>query len=409
MARVARPERGASAGWRRARAGAWHAGAVLALAGCGCPGFTTSMAEFDSVAGWRPAQAEPDVVDYSEDAERMPLPLRVLEGSGLDVALSGLLGIEPSTSKISSPSAFARERMLCFAEDAVGDMHRTALAAARLSWVLDGDRHALNQITALRGLQVLAQALGLDPLAVDLGPLPDKSDEATVAAWQPHIETLRVCATEIAAGRRLSATLAATCDQALQQGRDVAPPAPRDRRAQLLLLNYLAHRASEGALRQHAGATLDIVLRRTAADSLRRALFEPRSPEVRDAAIRVCCGLGGNAAVARILRSVATPQADGRAVVGRNDLDRGVRLTLVRLCGQLPPEDALRAEPGGPAPVEFLYDVISDFGADRALHVAALEALACCLRRPVSFDRAWADAWWSDYVVNRGVDRGARP
>lgn len=377
--------------------------ASVLVAACGCPGFGTAMAEFDSVAGWEPAQPEPDVVDYSEDAERMPLPLRMLEGSGLDVALSGLLGVEPSKTKIASPSAFARERMLCFAEEAVGDTHRTALAVARLSWVLDGDRHPFNQITALRGLQVLATSLGLDPLAIDLGPVPEASEEATVAAWQPHVETLRVCATEIAAGRTLPPTLAAACSQALRGAKDLAPPSPRDRRVQVLLLNYVAHRAARSELRHEAAAALDVALRRTAADSLRRALFEPRSPNVRDAAVRVCCGLGGNETVARILRSVATPRRDGRPAISGSDLDRTVRLTLIRLCGQLPPAVAMRAEPGGPAPAEFLYDVVSDPAGDRALQVAALEALACCLQRPVSLDRGWADRWWADYVVHRGA------
>lgn len=374
---------------------------ALLVAACGCPGFATAMAEFDSVAGWQPAQPEPDVVVYGEDAERMPLPLRVLDGSGLDVALSGLLGIEPSKTKISNPSTFARDRMLCFAEEAVGDMHRTALAVARLSWVLDGDRHALNQITAVRGLHVLARSLNLDPLAVDLGPVPEQSEEAIAAAWQPNVETLRVCVTQIAADRRLSPSLLAACIDALQRARDLVPPGPRDRRAQVLLFNYLAHRAAERELRTQATAALEIALQRTASDSLRRALFEPRSPAVRDTAVRVCCGLGDERAVARILRSVATPRVGGRGLLARTDLDRTVRLTLVRLCGQLPPEVALRAEPGGPAPVEFLYDVVSDPGADRALNVAALEALACCLGRPLSLERDWADAWWADHVVRR--------
>lgn len=381
-----------------------HFGVLLGcavLAGCGCPSFATAMAEFDSVAGWRPAQPEPDVVEYAEDAERMPLPLRVLEGSGLDVALSGLLGIEPSRSTLSKPSAFARDRMLCFAEDAAG-LHRTALAVARLSWVLDGDRHPLNQMTAVRGLEILARSLALDPLAFDLGPVLEQSDEAVVAAWQPHIETLRVCVTEIAGGRALAPSLVEACAQTLRTVAELAPPSPRDRRAQVLLLNYLAHRTRTVELRDLAGSALGLTLRRAAADALRRALLEPRSPAVRDAAVRACCSLGDERTVARILRSVAIPR--GRSVA-RTELDRRVRLTLVRLCGQLPFEVASRSESGGPAPVEFLYDAISDPAADRALQVAALEALACCLHRPISFERAWADAWWADWVV----DRGARP
>ena len=383
---------------------AWlgHLAALLAMAGCGCPGFATAMSEFDSVAGWQPAKSEPDVVVYSEEAERMPFTIRALEWSGLDVALTGLFGIEPSKSKINSPASFARERMLCFAEDAASDVHRTALAVARLTWVLDGDPQALNQITALRGLQILATRLALDPLRQDIGPIADQSDEAIALAWQPHIAALRDGVSDLVGGRDLSAATRAACISAFARVSEQIPPAARDRRAQMLLVSYLAHRAADREVVSTASAALNTCVRRLAADSLRRALYEPRSPMVRDAAIRVCCALGDGAAVARILRSVTTPRTPANAVVPASDLDRAVRLTLVRLCGQLPQADAVHAEPGGPAPVEFLYDVIADGSADRALQVAALEALACCLSRPVSIERRWADQWWADYVVNRG-------
>jgi hypothetical protein len=370
------------------------------LAGCGCPGFAIAMAEFDSVAGWQPAKAEPDVVVYSEDAERLPLALRILEGSGLDIALTGLLGIEPAQTKINSPSSFARERMLCFARDASGDVHRAALATARLTWVLDGDPHPLNQITALHGLHLLAAERALDPLRESIGPIGEQSDEAIVAAWQPHVTALRDAVSALMAGGEPAPAVHAACAQALARVSEQIPPAPRDRRAQTLLLNYLAHRAPSREVRLAATSALDLAMRRLAADSLRRALYEPRSPMVRDAAVRTCCALGDEAAVARILRLVTTPEPPGGS--GTSDLDPTVRLTLVRLCGQLPTTWAQRAEPGGPAPVEFLYDVIADANTDRSLQVAALEALATCLGRPASVERRWADEWWADYVVNRG-------
>ncbi|HLU40390.1 MAG TPA: hypothetical protein VK081_13475 [Planctomycetota bacterium] len=358
------------------------------------------MSEFDSVAGWQPARPEPDVVAYGEEAERLPFPVRALEWSGLDVALTGLFGIEPRRTKVASPSSFARERMLCFAEDAVADRHRTALAVARLSWVLDGDPHPLNQIIAVHGLEILAADVGLDPLQQDLGPVANQSDEAIARAWQPHVLALRDVVTELAHGREPEPQLRDACVAAIAEVEHLVPPSPRDRRGQMLLLNYLAHRTRDPAIVAPAEAALDLVMRRLAADSLRRALYEPRSPAVRDAAVRACCALGGLPAVPRILRLVTSPRASG-GIPTAAELDRDVRLTLVRLCGQLPEQVAMRAEPGGPAPVEFLYDVIADGGADRALQVAALEALACCLGRPVDLDRTWADRWWADYVVNR--------
>ncbi len=375
----------------------------LLSAGCGCPGFASAMSEFDSVAGWQPAKAEPDVVAYSEDAERLPFTVRVLEGSGLDVALTGLFGIEPSKMKINSPATFARERMLCFAEDAVGSVQRAALATARLTWVLDGDPHPFNQITALRGLQIVASDLGLDPLQQELGPLGDQSDEAIAVAWQLHVVVLRDAVTELAAGGGMAPATRSSCRSAVSRVAEQVPPAPRDRRAQMLLLNYLAHRTPDAELRVAADGALQIAMRRVVADSLRRALYEPRSPLVRDAAVRACCALGDELAVARILRSVtgAVARTTDQAASSVSDLDRTVRLTLVRLCGQLPESAALQAAPGGPAPVEFLYDVIADGSADRSLQIAALEALACCLARPVSTERRWADTWWADYVVNK--------
>jgi hypothetical protein len=394
------PERGAAAGARGFLLAIPALGVPL-LGGCGCPGFATAMAEFDSVAGWRPAQAEPDVVVYSEDAERLPFAVRALEWSGLDVALTGLFGIEPGKTKIASPSSFARARMLCFAEDAVGDLHREALAIARLSWVLDGDPHAFNQIAAVYGLRAVSADLRLDPLREDPGPTGGLSDEAVVVAWQPHVAALRERATALASAPPPPPGTAAAAADAAARAPQQVPPSPRDRRAQMLLLNYLAHRDPDRELRRAARGALEVVMRRLVADSLRRALYEPRSPAVRDAAVRVCAGLGDASAVARILRSVASPRAAG-SDPRASGLDRSVRLTLVRLCGQLPRAVAERAEPGGPAPVEFLYDVIADSSADTALHVAALEALACCLGRPVLLERGWADAWWAEFVLRGG-------
>ena len=374
----------------------------LGLSACGCPNFSTALSEFDSVAGWQPAKAEPDVVSYQEEAQRMPLPVRALEWSGLDVALTGLFGLEPSKSKINNPGQFARDRLQCVAEQAGGDVHRTALAVARLSWVLDGDPHPFNQITALHGLHMLAVSLALDPLRQDMGTVGEQSDEAIVLAWEPHVSAMRDAVTEIAGGQGLSAATSARCVASIARVAEQVPPAARDRRAQMLLLNFLAHRAAERELRVTALSALDISLRRLAADSLRRALYEPRSPLVRDGAVRACCALGDEAAVARILRSVTTPRGAATTASTASDLDRAVRLTLVRLCGQLPAAQAMRGVQGGPPPIEFLYDVIADGSADRALQVAALEALACCLGKPLSIERAWADAWWADYVVNKG-------
>jgi hypothetical protein len=374
----------------------------VALCGC-CPSFSVAVAEFDSVAGWRAAQPEPELVAYSAEAERMPWAVRQLDGVGLDGAVAGLLGIEPTKHAVTNPSEFARDCMACFVADAIGDPHSSALALVRLVWVLDGDAHSYNQLQALQGIGQLADWLDARPLTEELAGAVDQSEEALTVRWQPYVAALRAAVDFIAADTPMPEPVGSLALAAVQATAGSVPPAPRDRRVQLLLLSFLSRRCPARELRAAAVAELAPALRRTAADALRRALFEPRSTAVRELAVRTCYRLEGDGAVPRILRYMAVPGARSGDRGARVELDPALRLSLVRLCGQLPESAAVIAEPGAAAPVEFLYDTIADSASSRALRVAALEALARCLGKPIDLDRAWADAWWTDFVVRKGA------
>ena len=51
-------------------------------------------------------------------------------------------------------------------------------------------------------------------------------------------------------------------------------------------------------------------------------------------------------------------------------------------------------------PVDFLYDtVVAD--DDAGLRQVALEGLALCLQRPVSFDEAWPTTWRQKFIIER--------
>ena len=383
----------------------WVASAfALALGAC-APSFSIVVAEFDAVAGWRPGQGEPELVSYSAESEQLPALVRFLHTSGLDLGLVEMTGVEFTKTTLLNPAGYARQRMMWMAGNAVGDSGRTALAVARLGWALDGDPQPLNQIIALNGLAALARELGVDPLGDDAVPRVSGSDERLAVAWHPPMAQLRAVAQAVADGGETPPDTVAAALEAIARSTSLAPPTPRDRRAQVLVLSYLARRSGSHELRAAAGARLGVVLAWTIADALQRAVFEPRDGSVRAYAARVCFGLGGDDAAARVLRLSSAP-ADQRTGTGyRYDPDPDVRLALVRLCSQVTTEHAFEGHRGGPSVVEFLYDAIADNTGRRGLRAAALDALALTLGQPMVADRGWADRWYAEFVKSRGATR----
>jgi hypothetical protein len=393
---------------RSRAAPARHAAAALAcgaLAACGCPSFAASLAEFDSVAGWRANLAEPVRVEYQVTAERLPLLVRTVEGTGIDLLMTEVFGVAAAPTELDNPAEFARDRIDCMIGEAAGDLHRSALLGVRLVWVIEGDEQPLNQALAVDGVGRLLDGLGASPLGDDRPRAT--SDDQAVLSWHPRAALLRRALARLLAAR--ASPLSAEEREALIAVADLPPPTPRDGREMVLVLNALARR-SGARDRQVIRSVLQRVLVRALVDALERAVYEARVPLVRETAIRTCCRLRGRDAVPRLLRVMtAARAARSKRPAGRDpgvelnpyDQDPGVRLLLVRMSAQLPAAEALAARQGGVPVVEFLYDVIADVNSERGLQAAALEALALCLGRTVSLDRAWADEWYATYVAQR--------
>lgn len=383
----------------------WLASALALSLGACAPSFSIVVAEFDAVAGWRPGQGEPEVVSYSSESEQLPALVRFLHTSGLDLGLVEMTGVEFTKTTLSNPAGYARQRMMWMADDGAGDASRTALAVARLGWALDGDPQPLNQIIAVSGLASLARDLGVDPLADDAVPRVTGTDERLAVAWHPPMAQLRAVAQAVSDGGEVPPAAVAAALEAIAVSTSTAPPTPRDRRGQMLVLSYLARRSANHELRAAADARLGVVLAWTIADALQRAVFEPREGSVRAYAARACFALGGSDAAARVLRLSSAP-ADQRTGTGyRYDPDPDVRLALVRLCSQVTTEHAFAGHRGGPSVVEFLYDAIADNAGRRGLRAAALDALALTLGQPMVADRGWADRWYAGFVKSRGATR----
>jgi hypothetical protein len=384
--------------------------AALALA-CACTSFDTALQEFDAVTGLRTEGrgadgSAPDEVRflrgepaYDYDPLRYPWLVRQLDSVGLDGLLRLTVDASPEPTPVDNPVEFARERLDMLGRKAGADLHRMAKAAMRQLWIAQfGSDQPINQITALRGLASLASTCGFDVLAA---PLPDAAAATAeqIAAWERQLAAG-------SPGRRsgeLGADERGDYQRALAAITAQPLPEPLDQCRLIFALDRILELERDPQLVQPTRTALVRALYHGVANGLREGLFAA-SPEVRDAAVRLLFRLGGVDAVPFILAAKAKPIA--ATGMNRFDDDRFVRLTLVRICGQLQREPATRSVGRGPPAVEYLYETaVRD--SDAELRLAALEALALCLGRDVSFDPEWAERWWRDeYVPHGGARRG---
>jgi hypothetical protein len=369
--------------------------AALLMVAAGCTSFATALAEFDSVSQREGADQEPERIEYEQSPRRMPWALRQIEGLGVDAVLAQLLGIEPEPSSVENPPGFARERLRILLDRCGRDPVRCALVGTRVLWVAELDTYPLNQVEAIRGMGRILELQGMDPLAM-LAPDPRRTTQAAVAEWLAAIETGWPGPRP---GRARSAAERDAYLAALGAITELPLPAASDQRALLRALGRGYELESDAAVRPTALHALRRALYHGLCAGLRTALESPTA-DVREAAIRELHRLGGVDAIAFVLARISKPAALAANPGERYDEAIAVRRTLVRLCGQLDESRARRGRDGGPAPVEFLYETAAA-DADPGLRRIALEALAHCLRRPVSFDPEWAERWWVDYVARR--------
>ncbi len=378
----------------------WAPGAALlsALAGFGsCTTFELARDEFDAVTRRDDAAAEPERLSYDFQPRRYPWLVRSLNGLGLDGVLAATLEVEPEPTKVDNPAKLVRDCLHVLAASAGRDLERIGEAAVRELWIVQvGSDQPLNQIVALQGMSGHLADLAVDPLQTPV-PDPGGTSATEVAAW---LETLSAHWPQARGGAQPAAAERAAYLEALAALTEAPLPDGVEQRALIGALVRGVRREGDAELRAATRAALRRALVHGLSLGLRGALYA-ESPRVREAAIVGLRRLAGPPAVGYVLARLAKPPAMLVADSNRFDDDRLLRLKLVRMCAQLAPKDALEAVAGGVPPVEFLYETaVGD--QDANLRMVALDALARCLQRPLSFDLAWAERWWQDEYVPGG-------
>ena len=330
---------------------------------------------FDVVAGFE-AGVEPSAIDYSGNVARWSARLATVGG-------------EVDKFAYENPSGFAREQLVGMVVFARHDLDSIADVVPRLLFVADVDDNTLNRIEALEGLGDFLYELGFDPLSTKVG------EPRTAATRSALFERLGELSVERRA-RSLSETERRTIGELLSD----AIAAPMDTHAADRELVRVLHRLwraeNDSRLRTDWQNALIGAIGNAGTRSATVAL---RSPEVRIRAVgaNFMHRLAGARAVPVVLQRLS--RSDGvRAEYSPAVQERRM---LLRMCSSLKGDELFASHDAGPRPIDFLYDTVSR-DEDEGLRFVALEAMARCLGRPVSFDRDWADAWWREFSLEDG-------
>lgn len=375
---------------------AWAAG-TTALVLAGCADFGVALREFDSVSKREGAAEEPEQVAYADEASRDPWLFRnLVQGTPLADAVTLVFDVTPEVEPVENPPAFARERLLELAATAGGDPVRQAIATNRALWIGALDPSPLNQITALQAYETLLLGIGLDPTEGLPRELDVQRADSQLAEWLAVVQTWFPGRRDdkpfgAAERRRYAETLRAMTERPLLRTRE-------QRNLIRALINAYQLETQDELVAEARSA-----LGRAVAHGLRVGLLislRSRAPDVREAAVRTYARLRGAAVMPWVLDRIAQPSTRTASPERRYDPNPWVRMTLLRLCGQVRKEAAERGEGQGPSPVEYLYEVaVGD--PEPHLRLAALEALAFVLQVPFSDDAKWAEEWWRGYVLAR--------
>ena len=355
------------------RIAAWS---MLAWAGA-CTSFDHTLAEFDLVCGLDENELRPGAIAYEDNV------------TGWRIAAESAGATIPSDA-LENPSGFARERIIDLVDFARDDPRIAGRVAPRLLYVAIADPSALNRLEAVEGMADLLRDLDADVLSRVM------FDVAEARARSDLLDTL---ATLVPAGRQqpqLEAGPRARYVEILSAVASGPFVSPIDDIRAVYLLSA-AERAETDA--ELAGATLD-ALRNTMANGLSRTLVGMlRSPDVRqrEAAARNLYQIAGAGALPMILSALSL--SDGGAY--RYPLGASERRALLRLCSQTGGEVLFTRFADGPRPIEFVYDTAAR-DEEPGLRLLALETMARCLGRSVSFDPRWADEWWREFALSEG-------
>ena len=365
---------------------------VVVLSSCGS--FDASAREFDSISARAADGREPSELDYQSSAMRYAWPLRWMEGTGVDVVLVRLLALSPEPVPIANPGGFARDRIAELAPLAVGDLQRVAQAAVRLLWVADLDANPLNQVVALRGLQLLLEDIGGDPTTM-VHPSSAADIDAQLAALLAVYESGWP-------GSRGDAPLS---EPLRSEYRDVLGalverplPRPTEQRNLIRSLSGAVQLETDAELRAVAQESLVAALRHGIYQSFRRSVRAAPSDAVREVAMQMLLRSSGRNGLPFVLATIARPPATVIMQGNRYDASESVRRYLIRVCAQATPEQLEESFDGGPEPIEFLYDTIAERPGSPSLRMTAMEAFCLATRRDVSYEYAKATEWYDDFT-----------
>ncbi|MCA8956477.1 MAG: hypothetical protein KDC87_10415 [Planctomycetes bacterium] len=366
---------------------------LAAATGCATT-YSEALDEFDAITGWTNPAQEPGIASYPAKSLQYPW-------------YSSWLPVDPVLDDVENPPGFVRRRIEILAARSGEGLARVAPVTRRLLWIADRDPNPLNRIVALQGIERVLEVLNLDPL--DPSAYSNEESPAELLRREQQLGNAQATLRRLLQRKdraRLDAADRATYCRVLRELAE-RPLASRRRQRDLIRVLWSVRTTEREPL---VVAAANDALRRAiwygSCNALRAALVPQEAgaldqPEVREEVLYIFRRLGGVPAVPFILRTMQRPRV---GPLNRFDPDPRVRMSLVRMCAQLHYREQERSS--GPQPIEFLYDTAVDSDEEETLRRVALEGLARSLgskrvTTPISFDDAWARAWWRSHVLGR--------
>ncbi len=364
-----------------------------------CTSYDQALSEFDAVSSMSQMQSQSEQLDYTRNPQGLPWVEGTFEGGD-----STLFHMDSSDIDQENPSGFARSRMEILADRAAGDLYRSVEVMPRLMRVGQLDRSPLNRIVALQCMSRLMEHIGLPIAGFELPDLTSMEDSAallgTLSDLNRQGETTGLARTQLV-------EILETCTRGPLRN-------PGQRRQLIEELARTLRLAPDEELRNTTQTALGLALEYGVYLIFLLNLQDDSASgiEVRRAVIHEIHRRGGPDSVAYLISLTRRPPAQVPPGDPGFDPEPYVLMELVRLCGQLNRERALRGYRGGPTPAEFLYGLVrapvGTRGPRRGLRMLALEALALSLGEPVSYEPEWTEEWyreWNRERIRTGTDR----
>jgi len=381
--------------------------AAAALPTAGCWSYGTVLMEFDSVAGYGgPGSAEPEPLVYKTTATRFPWLIRQFEGLGIGDLMNQILAFPREEHPVEDPSGFARARVEQLANVAGKDLDKLCEAAWRLLLVIEKDEHVLNRAIAVEVLGQVAEVFRARPLTADEAGLALDSDAPTVFKRRSRdLVTVLDGAWPVRGADERGQDVREAYATALRDLSELDPGNLELERSRLRAVTEAMLDESDEEVRGFTLRYLMLCLHSAASRGLAAGVRDD-DPHVRETAVRRVWRLGRAGIVPWLLDELDA--RNKRALVPGApqlvDPDVDVRRRLVHLAWALDLEAAAKARGNGLSALAFLVGT-AQHDPEPALKLAASEALAFLVRRPVDPGGAWISEWWQGFVTRRS-DKG---